>query len=62
MINLVSLNARELAQLDAAITQLDGALEGLLERGIVDEQDGVDLLELSDAVAAEIEFREVEGA
>ncbi len=34
----------------------------LLERGIVDEQGGVDLLELSDAVAAEIEFREVEGA
>ncbi|MEO8391960.1 MAG: hypothetical protein ABI700_03115 [Chloroflexota bacterium] len=36
-------------------------LEGLLERDIVDEQGEVDLLELSNAVVAEIEFREVEG-
>jgi hypothetical protein len=33
-----------------------------LEHGIVDEQGGVDLMELSEAVAAEIEFREVEHA
>jgi hypothetical protein len=33
-----------------------------LERGIANEDDGIDLVELADAVAAEIEFRGYEDA
>jgi hypothetical protein len=55
--NLVKLSAQSLAQLDAAITSIETALEDLQECGLVDGS-GIDLIELSEAVAAEIEFSE----
>lgn len=58
MINLCGLSTARLAQLDEALEAMDDALEMLLDTGAVDERDGVDLSELSDALAAELEFRE----
>lgn len=60
MIALSILTSRELACLDATLTALDEALEALSGRGLVDEREGIDLLELSDAVGAELEMREVQ--
>lgn len=50
----------ELAQLDMALNAMDAALVMLLERGVVTEADGVDLLDLSAAVGEEVERRAVE--
>lgn len=58
MISLQTLTQRELTAVDAALTAIDSALETLLERGVCTEADGVDLEELSDAVAVELEQRE----
>jgi D-serine deaminase-like pyridoxal phosphate-dependent protein len=58
MIKLTALTSRELAAVDAALTDLEAALDVLYERGIVDERSGVHLDELADAVAVELEFRE----
>lgn len=58
MINLSALTSAELARLDTALTALDEALEGLLDREIISEDAGCDLEELSMAVAAELEVRE----
>jgi hypothetical protein len=58
VINLSALTSAELHQLDTALTLLDEALDGLLERDIIREGTGCDLEELSDAVAAEMEMRE----
>jgi hypothetical protein len=57
MLNLSRLSAHALAQLDEAITSIETSLEDLHERGFV-EASGIDLIELSEAVAAELEFRE----
>jgi hypothetical protein len=62
MIKLSTLTGRELAALDAALTALDGALDVVAERGYIDEADGVDLLELAEAVGAEVEQREAQDA
>jgi hypothetical protein len=58
VINLSALSSAELFALDAALTLLDEALEGLLDRDIISEGTRCDLEELSDAVAAEMEMRE----
>ena len=57
MMHLARLSAHALAQLDSAITSIETALEDLQDSGLVDGS-GIDLIELSEAVAAEIEFRE----
>lgn len=51
MITLQALTSRELAQVDAA-------LDLLLDCAVIDEAGGVDLEELSEAVAVELEQRE----
>ena len=56
MINLSALSSQALAQLGEAITRIETSLEVLQERGLVDGS-GIDLIELSEAVA-ELEFRE----
>lgn len=58
MINLRGLTEQQLDQLDTALAGMDEALEILIEREICKEDDALDILELVDAVAAEIEFRE----
>ena len=55
--NLSTLTSKQLSQLDSALNIIDGALDMLLERGICTEDDGVDLVELSEAVGAEIASR-----
>ncbi len=57
MNNLSALTQHELAQVDAALTLIDAALVMLQERGICDADQGIDLIELNEAVGAEIEFR-----
>ena len=54
---LSGLTQQELAQVDLALTLIDEALVMLQERGICDESDGIDLVELNEAVGAEIEVR-----
>ena len=58
MIKLSALTSRELASVDAALSDLEAVLELLLEKRICTEAMGMDLEELSQAVAAELEFRE----
>lgn len=61
MITLSALTAGELAQVDTALTLIDAALELLLDRGVCDE-DGIDLIDLAEAVAGEVEARALEDA
>jgi hypothetical protein len=57
MITLSLLSSRKLAQLDSALDLLNEALEMLLDEGAVSEREGVDLVELSDALGEELERR-----
>ena len=56
MINLANLSAHALAHLDTAISSIETELKDLQKCGLVDGS-GIELIELSEAVAAEIEFR-----
>lgn len=62
MITLSALTGQELDQVKLALWALDDALTLLLERGAADEGEGVDLEELSVAVALELEQRALEDA
>lgn len=59
--NLSMLTADELRTVDVALNTLGDALAMLEDVGAIDE-DGVDLVDLSDAVGAEMERRGIEDA
>lgn len=59
--NLSALTADELRTVDTALNAMGDALAMLEDVGAIDE-DGVDLLDLADAVGAELERRGVEDA
>ena len=60
--NLSLLTADELRAVDAALGALGEALAMLEDVGALDEDNGVDLLDLADAVGEELERRGVEDA
>lgn len=62
MIQLTSLTDDELEQLDEALTLLDEAISMLERNGLVNDEDGVDMLELIDMVTDEQERRMLEDA
>lgn len=62
MINLSALTEQELNEVELALLALDEALALLLERGVTTEADGIDLEDLSEAVALEVERRGLEDA
>lgn len=62
MIRLTALTDTQLSQLDGALNVIDAALTMLLDVGAVDEEEGVDLVELGEAVGAELEVRGYEDA
>ena len=62
MIKLTALTGQELNEVQLALYALDDALTMLLERGAADEDEGVDLEELSEAVQDELARRAQEDA
>jgi hypothetical protein len=62
MINLSGLTSLELSLIDQALNIVDAALTLLLTHGAIDEDEGVDLLALDEAVAEEIDRRMMEDA
>lgn len=62
MISLSQLTEQELNEVELALYALDDALVMLLERGVANEQQGIDLEELGEAVALEVERRGIEDA
>jgi len=59
---LTALTAPELAQLETSLVLLDNSLDMLLERGVCTEEEGIDLIQLSEAVNDELARRAQEDA
>lgn len=62
MIRLSALTNAELLRLDAALTAIDEALVMLEDAGAANAEDGVDLLDLADALVVELDRRTMEDA
>ena len=62
MIRLSALTGQELDEVRGALWALDDALALLCDRHIVNEQEGIDLEELSEAAETELEQRGMEDA
>jgi hypothetical protein len=62
VINLTVLTTPELVLIDVALTAINAALELLLDQGATSEEEGVDLLELEEALAVERDRRTMEDA
>jgi hypothetical protein len=62
MINLSGLTTDELNVIHVGLFAINAALELLLDNGAVDAEDGVDLIELEEAWAVELDRRTMEDA